>query len=778
MRSRPLEDASRDFSRRACALSAALAGYAVFLAATAVNGFELAIDLGLIALNSACACALAAAMLGPLPLTVLERAHCIQLCACAALVALTHSHARFAREGATLHHDGELMLPFIAVAAAISPLQQRLLCPFMMFAVACDVVFVAVRPAGEDDPVVVLVRKHVRLASVSLAIALSRIPAHSLERGCSAGKSADVQPNAQSAAERDGEIATRARSRVIRVVMHDISTPLLSFANIIEELSSLPADTRLGDDEVELSLDALSSCTELVQHIVSDFCDFERIESGNLVLVHAPFRAEQLQRMTHATFSTIAQAKGVRLVLDDLDAEARGALLVGDLRRIEHCLNNGMSNAIKHTPSGGVVRITVSLIPHEGGREWTTLRIAVRDTGVGLSADELGVLCQEEAFVKVGRGQMLGEGGSGLGIALSRRIMRLHNGSTLKLLSRGPTLGFTYEMLVVCKLSADSGSTSRHSQRTVRLERLVRQGDGSAQRFSRTVSPIADAREIGESEKSGVSSKGKVRRQRALQAAASRAIVPVSEHSVEIRAEHWNPSKSPQGASRFANSRALDDDGPASPAKAEAPWARHEINNRAGCARKSRFGPMSVSVDVLPVPRLDATAGAGDGALEARGSNVASDSEVPRAPSIADASSRIASSSLGSGASAAGGADGHGTRPRRSLNGAGSEPPRQALTFPVGFRVLHVEVSCACAVVRAALRRRSCAGASRVRVGRCGEGLQLGGSARCLRGAPSALIPPGPSSIARRRAPTARAGRCDPAQDASSAHLPQARRRV
>jgi signal transduction histidine kinase len=85
--------------------------------------------------------------------------------------------------------------------------------------------------------------------------------------------------------------------------------------------------------------------------------------------------------------------------------------------------------------------------------EWTRLVVRVVDSGSGLSADELATLRNSEAFTQVGKGQLQGAGGTGLGLGIARQILKLHDGSTLSLASDGHGCGTVAEMHLVCSLA-------------------------------------------------------------------------------------------------------------------------------------------------------------------------------------------------------------------------------------------------------------------------------------------------------------------------------------
>lgn len=172
-----------------------------------------------------------------------------------------------------------------------------------------------------------------------------------------------------------------ARSRLVRMVMHDLRSPLLTISNSVEmltdqiQLTQQPraaharppeggggasgggAASAAGDRQAEteahaepLAWECLRSvrvCTQLMEDIMSDMLDFERISSGRLLLVWAPFQVEQLLGAAQCTFAGLCEAKGVRLVCGAVPRALEGRWFRADLRRLQQCLNNGLSNAVR-----------------------------------------------------------------------------------------------------------------------------------------------------------------------------------------------------------------------------------------------------------------------------------------------------------------------------------------------------------------------------------------------------------------------------------------------
>jgi len=183
----------------------------------------------------------------------------------------------------------------------------------------------------------------------------------------------------------------------------------------------------------------------------------------------------QLLEAAADTFGGLAAAKGVTLCIVSLLPDLERAVFIGDVRRLQQCVNNGVSNSIKFTEAGGTVTIRArrgddalaQAEPHASSATeskpfqpaaaatatgWDTAAAApaaeaaasphasvvleVEDSGVGLTADELHMLNQGEAYTQVGLGQLQGSGGTGLGLTITRELLKLHGRAGLCLLPR------------------------------------------------------------------------------------------------------------------------------------------------------------------------------------------------------------------------------------------------------------------------------------------------------------------------------------------------------
>jgi CheY-like chemotaxis protein len=151
--------------------------------------------------------------------------------------------------------------------------------------------------------------------------------------------------------------------------------------------------------------------------LLNDILDFSKIEAGAFQLETAPFRLGEVFDMVEATFRAKATERDLRFTVDFDEPDA---VRLGDSHRVTQILNNIVSNAIKFTERGSV---TV----HASLAQSDRLRIVVRDTGVGMTEDQVARVFDE--FAQADSSTTRRFGGSGLGMAITRRLVDMFGGT-------------------------------------------------------------------------------------------------------------------------------------------------------------------------------------------------------------------------------------------------------------------------------------------------------------------------------------------------------------
>ena len=255
-------------------------------------------------------------------------------------------------------------------------------------------------------------------------------------------------------AQAEAEASLRARDETLATISHDLRTPLTSIRGLAQLLRRrLERGAAMSAEEISDRLGRIEEQTVLMARMIDDLLDVARIEAG---------RPLDLRREACDLVGLVQKsAADVQRTTEQhrLHVSAQEGPIVGlvDSARLERVVLNLLTNAVKYSPDGGEIELTVR--PEDGSGRWAVLE--VRDGGIGIPPEDL-----PRIFERFYRASNVGDQlrGTGLGLAGARQIVEQHGGEIS--VSSEPGAGTTFTVRLPLESSVDSSQFSENEPPT------------------------------------------------------------------------------------------------------------------------------------------------------------------------------------------------------------------------------------------------------------------------------------------------------------------------
>ena len=277
------------------------------------------------------------------------------------------------------------------------------------------------------------------------------------------------------AALEEANNANAAKGNFLANMSHEIRTPMNAIIGMTQ-IASKSAD--IG--KINYCLSMIENSSTHLLGIINDTLDMSKIEAGMLELENAPFNLKAMLMKINNIIIERMVAKNIRfdIILD----QNLGRNYKGDELRLSQVIVNLLSNAVKFTPEGGKIDLMIDVVENENN--YSLLQFAVRDTGIGMTKEQMDKLFN--AFVQAENNITRKFGGTGLGLTISKHIVELMGGRIWveSVLHKGSS--FIFEIKLEKALIKDEVSFNKNVLSSD-LRTLIIDSDADARRYLKKI---------------------------------------------------------------------------------------------------------------------------------------------------------------------------------------------------------------------------------------------------------------------------------------------------
>jgi len=207
----------------------------------------------------------------------------------------------------------------------------------------------------------------------------------------------------------------RLKANFIANISHELRTPLTHFKGYLDLLTN--DDLGPTNEEQKQALEVMNRSSERLERLIEDLILFSTADRGEIALSKQTFNLTSLCRTAIARSSSRADAKQIHL---ELNCPAQPVYVLADEEKIAWVILQLIDNAIKFTPNGGGVFVHLA-------SQYTDAHLAIEDSGIGIPSERMGEIF--ESFHQLDGSSTRRFGGTGLGLALVKKIIEAHNSS-------------------------------------------------------------------------------------------------------------------------------------------------------------------------------------------------------------------------------------------------------------------------------------------------------------------------------------------------------------